>query len=168
MVVESFAFVVTAPARPAPPAEALADLAARTMPRLDVVSREDVIRQQRFAKAPSVLDSPAAAENVWKPRALANLANALVVEFSGQNYDGRTWSRDVSSRFAAVECAGYVRPAAMAVSDGGIEPLSLDAAPLDHAVPFLREMLRAIVREARAGAGEGASVRGFRAAVTRL
>jgi len=171
----SFAFTARA-ARPAniePEPEArgvrasLSLLAGRTIPLLDQVSREQLLRRRVFGtKTPTMLDEPPAAANVWKPAELANLANALVGEYAGATYGGRLWNEDVTTRFGM---AGPLPTTPVRVDRGRIDVNAIrDRTDLDDLIPFLRGLLRAIHKDATRGAGEGAARRGYRASVSRL
>ena len=145
----------------------LSMLAGRTIPLLDQVTREQLLRRGVFGtKSPTVLDEPAAAANVWKPVELAGLANALIAEYAGATYGGRLWNDDIATRFAAAgtSAATPVRVAGGRIDAGAIR----ERADLDELLPFLRGLLRAIHADATRDAGEGAARRGYRAAVARL
>jgi hypothetical protein len=145
----------------------LSQLRSRTIPLFDQVSREQLLRRGLSPrKAPTLLDEPPAAANVWKPVDLASLANALISEYAGATYGGRLWNDDVSTRFGAT---GTRLATPLRVDAGRIDAASLrDRKDLDELVPFLRGLLRAIYAEAQKSVGEGAARRGYRAAVTRL
>jgi FHA domain-containing protein len=142
-------------------------LKGRTIPLLDQVSRDQLLRRGMFqAKSPTLLDEPPAEANVWKPVELASLANALISEYAGATYGGRLWNDDVSTRFGAT---GTRLSTPLRVDAGRIGAASLrERKDLDELVPFLRGLLRAIHAEAAKSVGEGAARRGYRAAVTRL
>jgi len=133
----------------------------------DQASRDLFLRRGAFGtKAPTLLDEPPAAENVWKPVELASLANALISEYAGATYGGRLWNDDVSTRFGAT---GMRLATPLRVDAGRIDAASLrERNDVDELVPFLRGLLRAIHAEAAKSVGEGAARRGYRAAVTRL
>jgi FHA domain-containing protein len=145
----------------------LSQLRSRTIPLLDQVSRDQLLRRGLFTtKAPTLLDEPPAAANVWKPVELASLANALISEYAGATYGGRLWNDDVATRFGAT---GAPLATPIRVDAGRIDAPSLrERKDLDELVPFLRGLLRAIFMEALKSVGEGAARRGYRAAVTRL
>jgi hypothetical protein len=166
----------TRPARPAniePDPEphgmraSLSQLRSRTIPLLDQVSREQLLRRGLVPRrAPTLLDLPPAAANVWKPVELASLANALISEYASATYGGKLWNDDVSTRFGAT---GARLATPLRVDAGRIDAASLrDRKDLDDLVPFLRGLLRAIYAEAARSVGDGAARRGYRAAVTRL
>jgi len=161
---------LSAPPTPAPSGvrASLSMLTNRTMLRFDAVSRESILRRARFGmKSPTLLDEPPAAENVWQPVQLAMLANALIGEYSGEQYGARLWNDDITSRFEAVRAAGLVVPRSFVVTRGRIDTTALgsDRAEL---VPFLRELIRAIYGEAKRIGGESSARRGYRAAVSRV
>jgi FHA domain-containing protein len=145
----------------------LSMLAGRTVPRLDLVTREQLLRRGVFApKPPTVLDEPPAADNVWRLVPLGTLANALIAEYAKGAYGGRAWDSDIGTRFAAVP----ERPLPpVAVTAGAIDLAALAVrTDLDDVVPFLRGLIRAIYGEAARTVGDGAARRGVRASVTRL
>ncbi len=147
----------------------LSMLTSRTMLKLDVVSRESLLRRARFGtKTPTLLDEPAAAENVWNPLSLATLANALISEYSGEQYGGRLWNADIAARFEAVRAAGSAPPTGLVIAGGRIDTSALGGARRGELVPFLRELIRVIFAEAKRSCGEGAARRGYRAAVSWL
>ena len=145
----------------------LSQLRSRTMPLFDQVSREQLLRRGLTPrKAPTLLDEPPAAANVYRPVELASLANALIGEYSSATYGGKLWDDDVSTRFGAT---GVPLATPLRVDARRIDAASLrDRKDLDELVPFLRALLRAIYAEARGSVGEGAARRGLRASVTRL
>jgi len=160
-----------APAAPAPSGvrASLSMLTNRTLLRFDAVSRESIMRRARFgAKAPTLLDEPPAAENVWQPTQLAMLANALIGVYAAETYGGRLWNDDVTSRFDAVRVAGVALPPSLAVTRGRIDTNAIAAADRAALVPFLRELIRTIFGEAKRSCGESSARRGYRAAVSRL
>ncbi len=144
----------------------LSMLVGRTVPRLDLVTREQLIRRAAFGmKAPSLLDEPAAAANVWMPVALAALVNALIAEYAGETYGGVIWNDDVAARLAA---AGPPLGAPLSLVQGRIDLGAVrDRTDLNEVVPFLRSLLRAVHGEAVRTTGDGAARRGYRAAVTK-
>jgi hypothetical protein len=144
----------------------LSMLVGRTVPRLDLVTREQLLRRAAFGmKAPTLLDEPAAAANVWKPVALAALVNALIAEYAGATYGGIIWNDDVAARLAA---AGPPLASPLAIAQGRIDLGAVqDRTDLNDVVPVLRSLLRAVHGEAVRTTGDGAARRGYRAAVTK-
>ncbi|HYR94935.1 MAG TPA: FHA domain-containing protein [Methylomirabilota bacterium] len=141
-------------------------LSGRTIAGLDV-AREQLLRRNVFGtKTPTLLDEPPAAANVWKPKELTSLANALITEYASATYGGRLWNDDIAARFSA---AGAAPIPPLRVDRGRIDPMAVgERTDLDELVPFLRRLLRAIHADATRSAGEGAARRGYRTAVSRL